>query len=77
MVTKSAKKAQIRTLIMNAAHAYAKELAGKVFLYVYGNDYLEISFRKECFARKDANWNLDLYRYGYLGQGFMKDDMVR
>ena len=49
MVTKSAKKAQIRTLIMNAAHAYAKELAGKVFLYVYGNDYLEISFRKECF----------------------------
>ena len=49
MVTKSAKKAQIRTLIMNAAHAYAKELAGKVFLYVYGNDYLEISFRKNAF----------------------------
>ena len=36
MVTKSAKKAQIRTLIMNAAHAYAKELAGKVFCMCMG-----------------------------------------
>ena len=49
MATKSEKKAQIRALIMNAAHAYAKELAGKVFLYVYGNEYLEIAFRKDCF----------------------------
>ena len=49
MATKSAKKAQIRSLILNAAHTYAKDLAGKVFLYVYGDEYLEIVFRKDCF----------------------------
>lgn len=44
MATKTEKKNQIRQDIIAAAAVYSRELAGKTFLYVYGNEYFEVSF---------------------------------
>lgn len=49
MASKNAKKAILRTQINTAADEYSKHLAGKVFLYVYGNEYFEISFMTKQF----------------------------
>lgn len=42
MATKTDKKNKIRQGIIELAAVYSQKLAGKVFLYVYGNDYFEV-----------------------------------
>lgn len=49
MDTKYDKKDKIRHSILEAAVIYSKELAGKSFLYVYGNEYFEVYFPCDCF----------------------------
>ena len=44
MVKKTDKKSIIRQNIIEAAIIYSKELAGKTFLYVYGEEFFEVSF---------------------------------
>lgn len=44
MVKKTDKKNIIRQNIIEAAIIYSKELAGKTFLYVYGENFFEVSF---------------------------------
>lgn len=44
MVSKINKKNVIRQDIIDAALIYGKQLAGKTFLYVYGEEYFEVSF---------------------------------
>ena len=44
MATKTEKKNKIRQGIIESAEIYSKMLAGKVFLYVYGEEYFEVSF---------------------------------
>ena len=42
MATKTDKKNRIRQGIIESAAVYSQNLAGKVFLYVYGNEYFEL-----------------------------------
>ena len=42
MATKTDKKNAIRQEIMDSAVIYSSDLAGKTFLYVYGNDFFEL-----------------------------------
>lgn len=49
MATKEEKKEQLRKQILEAAKIYSTELAGKVFLYVYGHEYFEVSFKTDRF----------------------------
>lgn len=42
MSTKIDKKNAIRQGIVEAASVYSKNLAGKTFLYVYGDEYFEV-----------------------------------
>ena len=49
MATKEEKKNQIRTAILDAAEIYSSELAGKTFLYVYGDKYFELWFSIESY----------------------------
>ena len=49
MATKTEKKNLIRQYIIDAAKAYGDNLAGKTFLYVYKNDYFEVSFPADHF----------------------------
>ena len=49
MDTKAIKNEWIREQIIDAAKIYRDELAGKVFLYVYGETYFEVVFLTECF----------------------------
>lgn len=44
MATKENKKNFIRQYIIDSARIYSSELAGKSFLYVYGEDFFEVSF---------------------------------
>ena len=44
MATKTDKKNAIRQDIIDSAMIYSQNLAGKVFLYVYGDEYFEVSF---------------------------------
>lgn len=44
MATKTDKKNAIRQAIIESASIYSQSLAGKVFLYVYGEDFFEVSF---------------------------------
>ena len=44
MATKVDKKNAIRQGIIEAAIVYSQSLAGKTFLYVYGDEYFEVSF---------------------------------
>ena len=39
MATKEEKKELLKQQIITAAMAYSRDLAGKVFLYVYGEEY--------------------------------------
>lgn len=41
--------AEIRKQLISAANIYKNQLAGKVFLYVYGSQYFEVAFMTECF----------------------------
>lgn len=44
MATKTDKKNAIRQDIIDSAEAYSRSLAGKTFLYVYGEEFFEVSF---------------------------------
>lgn len=49
MATKTDKKNMIRQNIIDSAAIYSQRLAGKVFLYVYGNEFFEVSFPVDHF----------------------------
>lgn len=49
MATKEDKKNAIRQDIMDSAAIYSRDLAGKIFLYVYGNEFFEVSFPVDHF----------------------------
>lgn len=49
MATKTDKKNAIRQGIIDAAGIYSQKLAGKAFLYVYGDEYFEVSFPIDHF----------------------------
>lgn len=44
MATKTEKKNEIRKDIIDAAITYSQKLAGKAFLYVYGDEFFEVLF---------------------------------
>lgn len=50
MATKVDKKNAIRQGIIKAAIVYSQSLAGKTFLYVYGDEYFEVFFRWIIFC---------------------------
>ena len=47
--TKQQKKSDIRNQIITAAEIYQKHLVGKVFLFVFGNNYFEVVFQTDRF----------------------------
>lgn len=49
MATKTEKKNAIRQGIIDSAGIYSKNLAGKAFLYVYGEAFFEVSFPVDHF----------------------------
>ena len=49
MATKTDKKNAIRQNIIDSANIYSQNLAGKVFLYVYGKEVFEVSFPVDHF----------------------------
>ncbi|SFA84072.1 PBECR4 domain-containing protein [Selenomonas ruminantium] len=49
MSTKAEKKQLLKRDIIIAAKTYKENLAGKVFLYVYGNEYFELNFANGQF----------------------------
>ena len=49
MVTKVDKKNAIRRGIIEASIVYSQSLEGKTFLYVYGDEYFEVSFPVDQF----------------------------
>ena len=49
MATKADKKNAIRQEIIDSASIYSQKLAGKAFLYVYGDEYFEVSFPIDHF----------------------------
>lgn len=49
MVTKADKKNTIRQDIIDSAGIYSQNLAGKTFLYVYGEEFFEVSFPVDHF----------------------------
>lgn len=49
MATKTDKKNIIRQDIIDSARIYSQNLAGKFFLYVYGDEYFEVSFPVDHF----------------------------
>lgn len=40
---------ELRRQIISAANIYKQDLAGRVFLYVYGDSYFEVAYMTECF----------------------------
>lgn len=42
-------KRELRKQIITAAKIYKTNLAGQVFLYVYGNTYFEVAYMTQCF----------------------------
>ncbi len=49
MATKTDKKNTIRQDIIDSAGVYSQNLAGKAFLYVYGEEFFEVSFPVDHF----------------------------
>lgn len=49
MATKTDKKNAIRQDIIDSASVYSQDLAGKVFLYVYGDEHFEVFFPVDHF----------------------------
>ena len=49
MATKADKKNAIRQEIISVAEIYSYNLAGRTFLYVYGEEYFEVSFPIDHF----------------------------
>ena len=54
MATKTDKKNAIRQGIIDSAVIYSRDLAGKTFLYVYGNDFFGVSFSGRPFFAFDG-----------------------
>ena len=52
MATKADKKNAIRQGIIDSASVYSQNLAGKAFLYVYGEEYFEVSFPVDHFLHQ-------------------------
>ena len=72
MATKSIKKNKIRQQIIDAAKVYSKDLVGRTFLYIYGKEYIEVTFPTESFlhltgvaSTLSAN---DFYKYAKSGK---------
>lgn len=42
-------KIELRKQIISAANVYKRNLAGNVYLYVYGDAYFEVAYTTECF----------------------------
>ena len=72
MESKKAKKEAIRKQIISAAGVYKSELAGKVFLYVYGREYFEIVFKVESFMHRtgvdSSLYAKQFYNYSKAGK---------
>ena len=49
MATRTDKKNAIRQSIIDSAVIYSQSLAGKAFLYVYGDEFFEVSFPVDHF----------------------------
>ena len=49
MATKEQKKENLKQQIIAAANAYSRDLAGKTFLYVFGNEHFEVMFPVDRF----------------------------
>ena len=49
MATKADKKNAIRQGIIDSAGIFSQSLAGKIFLYVYGEEFFEVSFSIDHF----------------------------
>ena len=49
MADLNVEKIELRKQIISAANVYKTNLAGKVFLYVYGDKYFEVAYMTECF----------------------------
>lgn len=49
MADLTAEKLDLRKQIISAAQIYKRYLAGKVFLYVYGEESFEVAYLTECF----------------------------
>ncbi|MCM1161581.1 MAG: hypothetical protein NC412_10185 [Roseburia sp.] len=49
MATKTDKKNAIRQQIINLAGVYSQNLAGKAFLYAYGEEFFEVSIPVDYF----------------------------
>lgn len=49
MATKEEKKDALKQQIISAAKAYSANLAGKTFLYVYGDEFFEVLFLTDRF----------------------------
>lgn len=50
MVGKAQKKETLRARIITAAKIYSSKLAGKTFLYIFGNESFELLFKKDRFV---------------------------
>ena len=49
MADLNVEKIELRKQIISAANVYKNNLAGKVYLYVYGDKYFEVAYMTECF----------------------------
>lgn len=49
MADLNVEKIELRKQIISAANVYKNNLAGKVYLYVYGSKYFEVAYMTECF----------------------------
>ena len=49
MAQKLEKKTALKHQIITAAQTYSRELAGRIFLYVFGNEYFEVIFKVDRF----------------------------
>ena len=72
MATKTNKKNAIRQDIIASAYVYSQNLAGKAFLYVYGEEFFEVSFPVSHFLHlTGVQTNLsakDFYKNAKRGQ---------
>ena len=72
MATKAEKKIAIRQQIIDAAKVYSQSLAGKTFLYIYGEEYFEVTFPTENFLHLTGVASKlpakDFYRYAKIGK---------
>ncbi|MDD6069295.1 MAG: hypothetical protein PUC12_00560 [Clostridiales bacterium] len=58
MATKTDKKNAIRKDIIDSVGVYSQNLAGKAFMYVYGEEFFEVSFFyyiNKCKCTKNSN----------------------